>query len=109
MRACPRLPGDGAATTPDWFRAAIDTPGQAHNLMVGGARICYRAWGRPRDPGVVLVHGSAANARWWDHIAPQLADGRHVVAIDLSGHGDSQWRDSYQQAVWADELRAVVR
>jgi pimeloyl-ACP methyl ester carboxylesterase len=57
----------------------------------------------------VLVHGSAANARWWDHIAPQLADGRHVVAMDFSGHGDSEWRTSYEQAGWASELRTVVR
>jgi len=78
-------------------------------VVVDGARVSYREWGDPRDPGVVFVHGSTANARWWDHIAPQLADGRHVVAIDLSGHGDSDWRPSYSQAVWANELRAVVR
>ena len=43
----------------------------------------------------MLVHGGAAHSRWWDHIGPLLADGRLVVAIDLSGHGDSARRESY--------------
>lgn len=100
---------DLVAESPQWFTAALSAPVEAGATVVDGARICYRAWGDSRDPGVLLVHGSAANARWWDHIAPQLADGRHVVAIDLSGHGDSAWRTSYGQALWARELRAVVR
>jgi pimeloyl-ACP methyl ester carboxylesterase len=56
----------------------------------------------------VLVHGGAAHARWWDHIAPMLADGHRVAALDLSGHGDSDRRDHYSLDVWAEELLAVA-
>jgi Lysophospholipase len=56
----------------------------------------------------VLVHGGAAHSRWWDHIAPMLTEGWRVVAVDLSGHGDSDRRDRYSLDTWAREVLAVV-
>jgi pimeloyl-ACP methyl ester carboxylesterase len=74
---------------------------------VRGAVISYRAWGDRGQAGVVLVHGGGAHARWWDHIAPLLAGGHRVAALDLSGHGDSDRRDHYSLDVWAEEVLAV--
>lgn len=76
---------------------------------MAGATIGLRTWGQPGSPGVVLVHGGSAHAGWWDHIAPHLAHGRHVVALDLSGHGDSDHRSAYGPAVWAEEVAAAAR
>jgi pimeloyl-ACP methyl ester carboxylesterase len=59
-------------------------------------------------PGVVLVHGGLAHARWWDAIAPLLR-GYRVLAPDLTGHGDSAWRSHYDTEQWARELAAVIR
>ncbi len=56
----------------------------------------------------MLIHGGAAHARWWDHLAPLLTDGRRVVAIDLSGHGDSGHRGHYSLDGWAEETMAVA-
>jgi pimeloyl-ACP methyl ester carboxylesterase len=61
-------------------------------------------WDHSDADGVVLVHGAYAHARWWDHIAPWLAEDRRVVAIDLSGHGDSAWRKRYDLETWAREV-----
>ena len=47
--------------------------------------------GNPTAPPLVLLHGGAAHAHWWDHLAPLLAEQYHVVALDLRGHGDSSW------------------
>jgi pimeloyl-ACP methyl ester carboxylesterase len=93
---------------PVWFAAAITAPSDTGAVTVSGARISYRTWGEPGRPGVLLIHGGAAHAGWWDHIAPLLATGRRVVAIDLSGHGDSGHRDEYTLDVWADEVTAVI-
>ncbi len=41
------------------------------------------------DTPLVLLHGGGANAHWWDHLAPRLADRRDVYALDFRGHGDS--------------------
>jgi pimeloyl-ACP methyl ester carboxylesterase len=101
-------PPDDLAQPPEWFLSAIGTPAKQGTLEVDGAPIAYRTYGDRDDRGLVLVHGGAAHARWWDHIAPLLASGHMVVALDLSGHGDSGRRENYSLDVWADEVMAVA-
>ncbi len=96
------------ADAPEWFRTAVETEPEHSSIIVHGARITYRCWGEPGAPGLILVHGGAAHAGWWDHIAPRYAQDRRVVALDLSGHGDSDWRDAYSLGIWADEVAAVA-
>ncbi len=98
----------GARGAPRWFEDALSSPVDCGDVLVAGVRISYRGWGDRGQRGLLLVHGGAAHARWWDHIAPFLATGRRVVAIDLSGHGDSGRRPCYSLDLWADELMAVV-
>jgi pimeloyl-ACP methyl ester carboxylesterase len=93
---------------PGWFSAALDAVVQERTVAVEGTAVAYRAWGDPADRTIVLVHGGAAHSRWWDHIGPLLASAWRVVAVDLSGHGDSGRRDSYSLDTWAREVLAVV-
>lgn len=92
---------------PEWFTAALAEPVETGTFAVGGVDISYRAWGEAGREGLIFVHGGAAHARWWDHIAPQFCQQRRVVAIDLSGHGDSARREQYSLSAWADELLAT--
>src|SRR5690606_6171037 len=89
--ACPS-PADHP---PQWFTTALATPAEQASTTVDGAAIAYRSWGSGAERGLVLVHGGAAHSWWWDHVAPLLAGSGKVVALDLSGHGDSDRRDSY--------------
>ncbi|WGX96939.1 alpha/beta fold hydrolase [Nocardioides sp. L-11A] len=95
---------------PDWFARALAHRPEAAECAVDGVRIRLRAWGRAgAAEGVLLVHGGGAHAGWWDHVAPLLADGgRRVVALDLSGHGDSGHRVRYELDDWAAEVAAGV-
>jgi pimeloyl-ACP methyl ester carboxylesterase len=93
---------------PTWLRRALAVQPEEKSVDVEGARVRYRAWGAPGAPGVVLVHGGLAHARWWDHIAPHL-HGYRVLAPDLTGHGDSEWREGYDTTQWARELAEVIR
>jgi pimeloyl-ACP methyl ester carboxylesterase len=93
---------------PEWFTEALGADAETGVVDVAGTPISFRAYGRRADSGIVLVHGGGAHARWWDHIAPLLAAGRRVVAIDLSGHGDSGRRDEYTLDDWAREVLAVA-
>ncbi|QZS52761.1 alpha/beta fold hydrolase [Rhodococcus opacus] len=95
-------------SAPKWFVEALAAPVETGHVTVDGLTIAYRAWGEDGRPGIVLVHGGMAHSRWWDHIAPQLADGRRVVALDLSGHGDSDHRDNYGLEPWTREVLAVA-
>jgi esterase len=58
---------------------------------VNGLRMHYLDWGSPDKPPLVLLHGIARHAHTFDHIAPHLARSYHVLAIDMRGHGDSEW------------------
>lgn len=95
-------------SAPAWYADALADSPALSALDVDGTRIAVRLWGAPEGTPVVLVHGGAAHAAWWDHIAPLLT-GCRVVAFDMSGHGDSDWRDAYRLALWRDEVMAVVR
>ena len=97
------------ARPPAWFTAALATRATDASVTVDGTPVSYRAFGEPSASGLVLVHGGAAHAHWWDHIAPLLTAGRRVLAIDLSGHGDSGRRDAYSLDGWAREVLAVAR
>jgi pimeloyl-ACP methyl ester carboxylesterase len=99
--------GVGGAAVPAWFDRALAAAPQHGDVEVEGARIHYRAWGEPGRPGLVLIHGGAAHSGWWDHVAPQLTSHR-VVALDLSGHGDSGRREIYDMHLWAREIVAVA-
>jgi pimeloyl-ACP methyl ester carboxylesterase len=94
---------------PDWFSRAMDVRPSEGWVDVRGARIHYLAWGAVDQPGLVLVHGGGAHAHWWSHIAPMLMQGFRILALDLSGHGDSDRREAYPLEVWADEIVAVAR
>jgi pimeloyl-ACP methyl ester carboxylesterase len=99
----------GEIDRPSWFSAAVAQVGESGEVVVEGAPIRYQAWGPRTDAGLVLVHGGAAHSHWWDHLAPLLAKDRRVVALDLSGHGESGRRETYALATWAAETIAVAR
>jgi pimeloyl-ACP methyl ester carboxylesterase len=93
---------------PTWFTRSVATPGEPLSVVVDGARIHALAWGEPGAPTLVLVHGGAAHLHWWAPLAPLLADRFRVVALDMSGHGDSDRRDLYSVTTWAGEVLAVA-
>src|ERR1700744_1553903 len=98
----------GFAAPPAWFTEALAAPVTEHVTEGDGVPVPYRAWGAPTGRGLILVHGGGAHSRWWDHIAPLLTADRRVIAIDLTGHGDSGRRDAYSSDVWAGEVMAVA-
>jgi pimeloyl-ACP methyl ester carboxylesterase len=56
-------------------------------VTVSGRRSSGIVWGD--EPELVLLHGGAQNAHTWDTMA--LALDRPLVALDLPGHGRSDW------------------
>lgn len=97
--------GDNAAEVglafqpPTVTRRAVD--------VGGGQRISAIVWGEG-EPQLVLVHGGAQNAHTWDTVA--LALDRPLVAVDLPGHGHSDWRDDgdYGPVRSAEAVAAAV-
>ena len=95
---------------PGWFRQFTTTPRRPRFIEVDGARIHYDTWpGQKERPGLLFVHGNGAHSHWWDFIAPAFMDDFNVMAMDLSGAGDSGHRQRYSAGTFADEITAVLR
>ena len=63
----------------------------SHFYRSQGLKLHYVDWGNESAPPLLLIHGERDHCRSWDFVAQQLRDEYHVLAIDLRGHGDSQW------------------
>src|SRR5262245_3576676 len=74
----------------------------------GGRRLGALVWGEA-PARIVLLHGGAQNAHTWDSVA--LALSLPLVALDLPGHGHSDWRPDhvYEPRVLADDVAPAVR
>lgn len=108
-------------TTTAWITQALTRRPARGDCTVDGASIAFRRWDGPEarssraspdghdDLGILLVHGGGAHSGWWDHVGPLLAERGPVVALDLSGHGDSEHREYYDMAQWGREVLAVRR
>ncbi|MFD3943205.1 alpha/beta fold hydrolase [Streptomyces sp. NPDC058579] len=82
---------------------------EVHTVTVDGVRLAYRVWGEEAAPPVVLVHGRGGNSAEWARIAGELAADRRVYAVDLRGHGLSDWTGPYGFDVFRDELRGFLK
>ncbi|MEM7079270.1 MAG: alpha/beta hydrolase [Pseudomonadota bacterium] len=100
--------GDSGSSIPDWFWQAVETEPEVHTVEVDECDVSYRHYRAPGNPGMLLIHGMNAHARWWDFIAPQLLDQYEVVAMDLTGMGDSDYRYTYEGDTYAAEIAAVL-
>ena len=106
--ASPSRPPQVLPDAPGWFRRALAVPFADEWTEVDGARIHFLAWGERGRRGIVFVHGGGAHAHWWTHVAALFADDFRVVALDLSGHGDSDHRASYSLDQWTEEVLAAA-
>lgn len=76
-------------------------------LELPGPDLNVREYGSGGERAIVLLHGDSASIQWWEAVAPALAQGTRVIAIDLVGHGGSEApRD--QAAYSADAQAAAV-
>ena len=95
---------------PAWFNDAVSRAGCSNFVQVDGVPVHYLSWnlGDASKPGLLFVHGYRGHARWWDFIAPFFADRYRVVALDLSGMGDSGHREHYDARTFARDISGVI-
>src|SRR4051794_12639033 len=77
----------------------------------GSLTLVADAYGDPSRQPVVLLHGGGQTRHAWGGTAAALAArGFHATALDLRGHGDSDWASDgdYSIEAMVGDLRAVV-
>jgi pimeloyl-ACP methyl ester carboxylesterase len=93
----------------DKFDFSAFDAAQSDELHVDGCMIRFRRGGNSSGHCVLYIHGGLANSAWWGHLLQQGSrDTSPWAALDLSGHGDSDHRSSYDPALWAEEVLAVA-
>ncbi len=63
---------------------------------------------RALHPPVVLLPGTGATATDWDSVATDLSQDRMVHALDLRGHGRSEWPGRYSIDLMAGDLLGLL-
>ena len=79
-------------------------------VKVGALGIHCLVWGEVSAPTAVLVHGNGGHGHWWDALVPALVPGWRLVALDLRGHGESDWAEppAYRLEDFAADLTPVL-
>src|SRR5262245_1152240 len=80
-------------------------------VTANGMRLHYLDWGGAETPVILLLHGIARHAHTFDHLVPTLGREYRVIALDMRGHGDSDWssQGAYLVEDYVKDLEAFVR
>jgi pimeloyl-ACP methyl ester carboxylesterase len=81
-----------------------------HDLVVDGLRLHYLDWGRRGRPPLLFLHGGCLTAHTWDLVCLTLRAHYHCLAVDLRGHGDSEWSPilDYGPDAHVRDLRGLI-
>jgi lipase len=73
--------------------------------MLASMRLHTYEWGDPQAPPLVCLHGVTAHGLRFRKLAEErLADRFHVVALDLRGHGRSEWEPPWRCEQYAVDV-----
>jgi esterase len=63
-----------------------------HTVAANGLQLHYVDWGgQPEAMPLLFLHGGGLTCRTWDLVCLALRERYHCLALDLRGHGDSDW------------------
>jgi 3-oxoadipate enol-lactonase len=82
--------------------------GVANRLEIGGLALAYETYGVAGAPPVVLLHALGESRQDWAGIAERLAEDFRVLAVDLRGHGGSDWQGDYSCRLMADDVARLL-
>ena len=98
------VPPPDRAAEPDGFVVVVEPGDRIHFLDWGGG-----AGEGDAGPGILLIHGLSNTAWAWTPVSRRVRAARHVVAMDLRGHGLSDAPTTgYDPASFAGDVLAVA-
>lgn len=72
--------------------------------QAGEVWLAYRGSGPPSAAPVVLLHALGEDSGDWNEVARALSGSWHVYAVDLRGHGRSDWPGTYSLPLLRDDV-----
>jgi esterase len=82
----------------------------SEQVTINGLQLHYLDWGNPAGPPLVCVHGYTSSADAFNGFARHFRDRFHIIALDVRGHGESQWSPdgAYTYIDQTGDLAALV-
>lgn len=93
------------ASTAQQVSTSTVQPGAGRIMCRDGLTLQVRQWG-DGQPDCLLIHGFGDGGYIWDRLASELAVTSAVAAVDLRGHGESEWdaRQRYDAGTHAADV-----
>ena len=78
-------------------------------VTLNGLKFRYLDWGYQGKPILLCLHGSTGQAHAWDFLGEALRDEWHMIALDMRGHGKTEWASGdYPIASFVADIAALV-
>jgi 3-oxoadipate enol-lactonase len=77
-------------------------------VTVDGVRLVCHIDGAEDAPVLVLLHGLGDDGGTWDAVGAEFALHFRVLAVDLRGHGQSDWPGTYSFELMRDDVLGVL-
>ena len=93
-------------------RVAHPTPPVRRTCAVNGSTLSFLDWqSTGAQPPILLLHGALLQAHVWDFFCLDMRQQFHIRALDLPGHGDSQWAPDgdYSRARVSADVAALIQ
>ena len=74
------------------------------SASVGGIRLANRVSGAPDPPPMLLLHALGEQAGSWAPVTAQFAAHYRVFALDMRGHGRSDWPGTCSSQLMRDDV-----
>lgn len=81
------------------------------SVEAAGVTLTVRSWAAEESPGcapVVLLPATGETAEDWDTVASALCHPRTVHAVNLRGHGRSDWLGTYSIGLMAQDVTRLM-
>ena len=82
--------------------------GEVQLIQAGPVRLAYRESGAASAAPVVLLPALGETADDWAEVAAALSRSWHVYAVDLRGHGRSDWPGQYTLPLLRDDVTGFL-
>lgn len=81
-----------------------------HHVVLGRMRFRYLDWGTRGKRPMLFLHGGGLTAHTWDLVCLALRSDYRCLALDLRGHGDSEWSPEMDYGIEAhrDDVEALI-
>ena len=81
------------------------------DLLADGIRLHYLDWGGAARRSILFLHGGGLTAHTWDLVCLALRPRFRCYALDLRGHGDSEWSPNMQYGLnaYAHDVERVAK